>query len=184
MKAIMLFGMPGAGKGTQAAALVAQGWTQISTGDMLRQAVKDETELGLQIRDLMGTGQLISDKIVIALVAEKLASKPPKVVFDGFPRTMAQALALDNLLDTINTSISAVIALEVNPDVVRNRIIQRGLTSGRPDDNEAAFLVRLEEYYKETAPVVRHYEPMKIVHYINGNDSIENVSSQIEEILR
>lgn len=184
MKAIILFGMPGAGKGTQAKVFLEQGWTQISTGDMLREAVKNKTKLGVIIKDLMAAGQLISDEIVITLVAEKLQEGAEKIVFDGFPRTLPQAIALDNILGMNGTRVSSVIALEVEPETVRQRIIARGQTSGRADDNEETFNRRLEEYYKETSLVLQHYESVNVVSYVDGNKPIEEVSAEIIEITK
>ncbi|MEM1101518.1 MAG: adenylate kinase, partial [Pseudomonadota bacterium] len=167
---IILLGPPGAGKGTQAAKLVEKrGMVQLSTGDMLREAKTSGTEMGNKVAAIMDAGELVTDEIVIGLIEEKLDhcmmdSGCNGFIFDGFPRTLAQADALGALLETKEQGLDAVIELQVNDDVLVDRIVGRAkdaAAAGKPvraDDNEESLKVRLMEYYKKTSPLIGYYQ--------------------------
>ena len=162
---IILLGPPGAGKGTQARFLVEErGMVQLSTGDMLRAAKDSGTEMGQIVADVMARGALVTDEIVIGLIREQLETvKANGFVFDGFPRTLAQADALNGLLAEFGQALDAVIELEVNDEVLVARIVGRAAeaaAAGQPvraDDNEESLKVRLMEYYKKTSPLIGYY---------------------------
>ncbi|MDG2056505.1 MAG: adenylate kinase [Tateyamaria sp.] len=162
---IILLGPPGAGKGTQAGFLVSDlGMVQLSTGDMLRGAKESGSEMGKIVADVMARGDLVTDDIVIGLIREQLATvKANGFVFDGFPRTLAQADALSALLAEQGQALDAVIELEVNDEVLVSRIVGRAneaRAAGQPvraDDNEESLKTRLMEYYKKTSPLIGYY---------------------------
>jgi len=162
---IILLGPPGAGKGTQAGFLVSDlGMVQLSTGDMLRAAKESRSEMGKIVADVMARGDLVTDDIVIGLIREQLATvKANGFVFDGFPRTLAQADALSALLAEQGQALDAVIELEVNDEVLVSRIVGRAneaRAAGQPvraDDNEESLKTRLMEYYKKTSPLIGYY---------------------------
>ncbi|MBT6191855.1 MAG: adenylate kinase [Tateyamaria sp.] len=162
---IILLGPPGAGKGTQAGFLVSDlGMVQLSTGDMLRAAKESGSEMGKIVADVMARGDLVTDDIVIGLIREQLATvKANGFVFDGFPRTLAQADALSALLAEQGQALDAVIELEVNDEVLVSRIVGRAneaRAAGQPvraDDNEESLKTRLMEYYKKTSPLIGYY---------------------------
>lgn len=162
---IILLGPPGAGKGTQAGFLVSDlGMVQLSTGDMLREAKESGSEMGKIVADVMARGDLVTDDIVIGLIREQLATvKANGFVFDGFPRTLAQADALSALLAEQGQALDAVIELEVNDEVLVSRIVGRAneaRAAGQPvraDDNEESLKTRLMEYYKKTSPLIGYY---------------------------
>ena len=162
---IILLGPPGAGKGTQARFLVEErGMVQLSTGDMLRAAKDSGTEMGQIVADVMARGALVTDEIVIGLIREQLETvKANGFIFDGFPRTLAQADALNDLLTEQGEALDAVIELEVNDDVLVERIVGRARDAvaaggtARADDNEESLKVRLMEYYKKTSPLIGYY---------------------------
>src|SRR5690606_14231923 len=152
---LILFGPPAAGKGTQAKRLTAErGYVQLSTGDMLRAARASGSELGKRVADIMDKGALVSDNIVIALIEEALTKHKgaPGFIFDGFPRTVAQAEALDAMLERHNQRIDKVIRLEVDPQKLMDRVAKRFAEEGRQDDNPESFKVRLDAYLAQTAP--------------------------------
>jgi len=183
---IILFGPPAAGKGTQAKKLVEErGLIQLSTGDMLRAARKAGTELGQKVASIMDSGQLVSDEIVIALIEEQLDQNPdaPGFIFDGFPRTVAQAQALDAALTKRNTKVDSVIRLLVDDEALINRITQRFEEQGRKDDNPETFKKRLEAYNRDTAPLLPFYSAQGKLTEVDGMASIETVSSSIARVL-
>ena len=210
---IILLGPPGAGKGTQAARLQAtRGMVQLSTGDMLREAVAAGTPVGLQAKQVMERGELVSDAIVSALIGERLdASEGRGAIFDGYPRTLAQAEALDLLLDERGRRLDYVIELAVDEDALVRRICGRftcavcgapyhdefkqpqvegvcdvcGSTEfkRRPDDNEQTVRTRMAEYRAKTAPILPYYEARGLIRRVDGMASVERVAAGIDAIL-
>jgi len=180
---LVLFGPPGAGKGTQSQKLIEKyQLVHLSTGDILRNEIANGTDLGLEAKKLMDQGLLVPDEVVIGMISNKLdANKDAKgFIFDGFPRTVAQAEALDALLDTKNTAISGMIALDVNDDELEKRLLLRGKDSGRPDDaNPAVIRRRIEEYNNKTAPVANFYKSQGKYLSVNGIGGIEEIFSEI-----
>ena len=153
---IVLFGPPGAGKGTQSEKLINKyELVHLSTGDILRSEIAEGADLGMEAKELMDEGILVPDEVVIGMIRSKIGKNPQAkgFIFDGFPRTEAQAEALDELLDHINTSIDMMLALEVDNDELTSRLLKRGEDSGRSDDkNEGIIRTRIEEYDRKTAP--------------------------------
>ena len=188
---IILFGPPGSGKGTQSANLIKKyGLIHLSTGDLLRSEIGAQTPLGLEAKKFMDAGQLVPDEVVIGMISSKLDANPDArgFIFDGFPRTTAQAEALDKLLSLKKTSISAVLSLEVPEDELVKRLLNRGLTSGRSDDaNEEIVKARIVEYHSKTAPVADHYAKYGKFKKIKGSGSIDEIfsllSKEIDELV-
>ena len=183
---LILFGPPAAGKGTQAKRLVEQrGMVQLSTGDMLRAAIASGSELGLKVKDVLARGDLVTDEIVIALIEARLpeAEAAGGAIFDGFPRTVAQAEALDAMLARRGARIDAVIRLRVDDAALTERIGKRFAEQGRPDDNPASFKVRLEAYNRQTAPLLPYYEAQGKLAEVDGMGAIETVASAIDAAL-
>ncbi|NOD65698.1 MULTISPECIES: adenylate kinase [unclassified Ruegeria] len=188
---IILLGPPGAGKGTQAQHLVeTRGMVQLSTGDMLREAKTSGTEMGQKVAEIMDSGQLVTDEIVIGLIEEKLTTeKGAGFIFDGFPRTLAQADALAALLTKMGQSLHTVIEMRVDDEVLVQRIVGRAeeaRAAGKPvraDDNEDSVRIRLMEYYKKTSPLIGYYHAKGDLRPVNGLASIEEVTASIEAIL-
>lgn len=179
---LILFGPPAAGKGTQAKRLVAErGYVQLSTGDMLRAARKSGSELGQRVAAIMDAGSLVSDEIVIALIEEALANNKAAAgfIFDGFPRTVAQAEALDAMLERHGKKIDRVVRLEVDPQKLLDRVAKRFAEEGRADDNPESFKVRLNAYLAQTAPLLPYYEKQNKVRGVDGMADIENVAHAI-----
>jgi adenylate kinase len=176
---LVLFGPPGAGKGTQSQKLIEKyQLVHLSTGDILRGEITQGTTLGLEAKKLMDEGLLVPDAVVIGMISNKLdANKDAKgFIFDGFPRTVAQAEALDGLLASKNDSISSMIALEVNDDELEHRLLLRGKESGRPDDaNPEVIRKRIVEYNSKTAPVAKFYKAQAKFKSINGIGSVDDI---------
>ena len=183
---LVLFGPPAAGKGTQAKRLVRErGLVQLSTGDMLRAAVTSGSELGARVKAIMDAGSLVSDEIVIALIEEQLpaAEKSGGAIFDGFPRTIAQAEALDSLLTGFGAKIDQVIRLKVEDEVLLTRIAKRFAEAGRADDNPEAFKVRLAAYNAQTAPLLPYYKNQGKLFEVDGMQDVDAVAAAIDQIL-
>ncbi len=212
---IILLGPPGAGKGTQARILVdGRGMIQLSTGDMLREARTSGTAMGQKVAAIMDAGELVTDEIVIGLIEEKLeGDHGGGFIFDGFPRTLAQADALGELLSRHNTTLAHVVAMEVDDDALVARITARSTCSGcgevyndhskpipangvctncgeakeftrRADDNEESLRTRLMEYYKKTSPLIGYYYAKGDLRSVNGLGEIEEVAAGIAGVLQ
>jgi adenylate kinase len=189
---IVFLGPPGAGKGTQSERLVRKhGLAQLSTGDMLRAAVKAETPIGLRAKAVMEAGELVSDDIVIGIVSDRIEEPDcaDGFILDGFPRTVAQAEALDEMLREKGMTLDAVIELKVDQDRLLARIenrVREAEAAGQPvrkDDNPASFKQRLDAYREQTAPVSAYYERTGRLQTVDGMQSIEEVSAAIDRIL-
>ena len=183
---LILFGPPAAGKGTQAKRLVdKRGMVQLSTGDMLRAARSSGSELGKRVSGIMDRGELVSDEIVIALIEERLPETESAggAIFDGFPRTVAQAEALDRLLAGRGAKIDLVIRLKVDPEALLGRIAARFAAEGRADDNPDAYKVRLDAYMTQTAPLLPYYEGQGKLVEVDGMADIEAVAASIDAAL-
>jgi adenylate kinase len=182
---VLLMGPPGAGKGTQAVKLArARSLVKLSTGDMLRDHVKRGTELGQKAKAIMDAGQLVSDEIVIGMVRAEIENmKPIRVLFDGFPRTPAQADALDKLLKEFGSSITGVVLLEVDEDHLVQRLLERAQKEGRSDDTEEVIRERMKVYKSSTQPVVDYYEKRSTLRTVDGVGAVEEVFARISEVL-
>ena len=175
---LILFGPPGSGKGTQSEKLIEKfGWIHLSTGDLLRKEIANETQLGLEAKAFMDKGQLVPDEVVLGMIACALDANVHAngFLFDGFPRTVAQAIGLDNMLQQRGTDIALVLALEVSEEELINRLVNRGKTSGRSDDNEEIIRARIVEYENKTAAVARHYEKLGKVIHLKGEGSVDDI---------
>lgn len=184
---IIIFGPPAAGKGTQAKRLVAEhGFIQLSTGDMLRAARTSGTDVGKKCAEIMDAGQLVSDDIVIALIEEQLDLNPnaPGFIFDGFPRTIPQAEALDRCLSARGERVDVVVRLLVDDQQLVERITKRFNEEGRKDDNPETFTHRLEQYNANTAPLIPLYADQGKLMEVDGMASIETVSAGIDAALK
>ena len=184
---IVLFGPPGAGKGTQSEKLIQKhGLTHLSTGDLFRKHLGEGTELGKLARTYMDQGHLVPDEVVIGMVEDKIANSKDSegFIFDGFPRTTAQAEALDAMLSKNDMGISGMIALEVPHDVLRERIKERGKTSNRVDDqDEEKINTRIKVYLDETLPVAKYYENQGKFKNVNGVGEIEEIFNEISSVI-
>lgn len=188
---IILLGPPGAGKGTQAGRLVEKrDMIQLSTGDMLRAAKTSGTEMGKKVAEVMDRGELVTDEIVIGLIREQLeGDKKGGFIFDGFPRTLAQADALAELLEECGEKLDAVIEMQVNDEVLLERIINRAKEAvaaggaARADDNEESLKVRLMAYYKQTSPLIGYYHAKGNLTSIDGLASMDEVEATVAEVL-
>jgi|TARA_B100001939_G_C16825124_1_gene566116 adenylate kinase len=216
MKNLILLGPPGAGKGTQARTLCEKyGFVQLSTGDMLREAKKDQSDLGRKVSDIMAKGELVTDEIVIGLIEKKLTNKENDIgfIFDGFPRTLAQADALGSLLDSIGQKLDHVVELYVDDEKLVQRIIGRFSCSNcgelyhkitkapkhagicdvcgskdkfnfRQDDNEESLKIRLLAYYRDTSPLIGYYHVFNKLRKINGLGSVDEIQNNIRNIIK
>lgn len=205
---IVLLGAPGAGKGTQAQKIIeTYGIPQISTGDILRAAVANQTELGLEAKRYMDSGDLVPDSVVIGLVKDRLAEPDTEkgFILDGFPRTTAQAVALDEELSNLGKALDAALAIEVDFDVIVDRLTSRrtcsacgritSVTEGdtcavcggeliqRDDDNEKTVRNRLDVYERSTAPLIDYYSGQGILHHVDGDRAVEDVWTTVRTIL-
>jgi adenylate kinase len=176
---LILFGPPGSGKGTQSEKLIAKyGFKHLSTGDLLRSEIANKTSLGLEAKNFMDSGQLVPDEVVIGMISSALDSNADAkgFLFDGFPRTDAQAEALDKLLKIKKTNIGIMLALEVSEEELLTRLLKRGETSGRSDDtNEKVIRARIAEYHRKTSAVAEYYKKSTAVELIKGEGTIESI---------
>ncbi|MDB5493728.1 MAG: adk [Phenylobacterium sp.] len=183
---VILFGPPAAGKGTQAKRLVeSRHMVQLSTGDMLRAAIASGSELGQRVAGIMQRGELVSDDIVVELIESRLpeADAAGGAIFDGFPRTLAQAEALDAMLKGRGSQIDRVLRLKVDDAALMQRVAGRFAESGRPDDNPESFKVRLAAYNTQTAPLLPYYERQGKLVELDGMGSIDEVAAAIDKAL-
>ena len=185
---IILFGAPGAGKGTQAKRLVeARRLVQLSTGDMLRAAIDAGTELGLRAKEIMDRGDLVSDEIILGMIAERMDSPDCAngVILDGFPRTVAQAEGLDAMLEQRGLALDHVIEISVDEDALFARIENRAAETGgaRADDNAETLRKRLAVYHENTAPLLPYYDGKGLLKTVDGMNSIDEVGQAIDGIL-
>jgi len=184
---LVLFGPPGAGKGTQSQKLIEKyGLIHLSTGDLLRGEISQGTALGLEAKKLMDQGVLVPDEVVIGMISNKLDANKDVggFIFDGFPRTVAQATALDELLKTKESAITGMIALVVDDDELLRRLLLRGKDSGRPDDaNPEVIRNRINEYNNKTAPVAEFYKRQNKFESINGVGSVDEIFAAICTII-
>jgi adenylate kinase len=182
---LILFGPPGSGKGTQSERLISKyGLKHLSTGDLLRSEIAGQTPLGLAAKSYMDKGQLVPDEVVIEMISSALDNNPQAhgFLFDGFPRTTAQAEALDKLLTQKGTSIAIVLALQVSQDELIKRLLNRGLTSGRSDDvNEEIIAARIGEYEKKTAAVADYYRKYGKVVYVHGEGDVDEIFGSLSK---
>lgn len=179
---LILFGPPGSGKGTQSEKLIEKyGLVHLSTGNLLREEIANRTELGLAAKSFMDKGQLVPDEVVLGMIACALDNNVHAngFLFDGFPRTVAQAKGLDEMLEQRGSSISLVLALEVSEDELMQRLVNRGKTSGRSDDNEETIRARIQEYENKTAPVAGYYANLGKVIAVKGEGSVEEIFSEL-----
>ncbi len=184
---IILFGKPGAGKGTQAAFLKEHyGFVHISTGDVFRYHMQQGTSLGLLAQSFMDKGDLVPDNVTIDMLAEEVAKRPEAhgFIFDGFPRTTAQAVALDDLMTNLNSSIAATIAMEADDEILIQRLLKRGESSGRADDQDVQKIRnRFDEYNTKTAPLIAYYQAQNKFYSVNGIGEIEEITLRLKKII-
>lgn len=183
---LVLFGPPGAGKGTQSEKLIAKyQLVHVSTGDIFRAHIKNQTELGQQVSQIIADGNLVPDSITIAMLEEEIKKNPQAngFIFDGFPRTVAQAEALDSFLVGNNTTISGVIALDVTEEELTARIAKRQEISGRADDAADKLKKRIEEYFGKTIHVLPYYEEQGKLAKVNGIGDIETIFEQLSAVV-
>ena len=186
---IILFGAPGAGKGTQANFLINEfDLTQISTGDMLRNSVESKTELGKQVESFMASGDLVPDNIIFSLITERLNDIDMKkgFIFDGFPRNLKQAQKLDEIINAININLDFVFHIDVDEKILTSRIENRAKQEKitRKDDTSEVLIERLKVYNRDTKPVLDHYANQNILNVIDGMGTIDEVSSNITAVIK
>ena len=184
---IILFGPPGAGKGTQAEYIVNHfGLAHLSTGNMFRSAIQNKTSLGIKVKYILDAGELVSDDVVVDLVQEETTKDMylTGCAFDGFPRTISQAEALDGFLSKKQMSIAATLALDVDEDILVSRLLSRGKDSGRADDqDEEKIRNRFAEYNAKTAPLIAYYTAQEKFYAIDGSRSIEAITDHLTRIV-
>lgn len=182
---VLLMGPPGAGKGTQADKLAeGRNLHKLSTGDMLRGHVKRGTELGHKAKSVMDAGDLVPDDLIVSMVRSELEGQDEvRVLLDGFPRTPAQAKALDDLLDELSAPIDAAVLLEVSEDELVRRLLQRAEEEGRSDDNEETIRNRMSVYHEQTAPLISYYDERGKLSRVDGIGTTEEVFARIMDVL-
>lgn len=187
MKNIVIFGAPGSGKGTQSDLMIEKyGLGHISTGDVLRKEIKEETELGKTAKMFIDKGQLIPDDLMIDILAhvyDGFGKDHEGVIFDGFPRTIPQAEALSKMLDERGHKVAAMIELDVPEEELMTRLIKRGQESGRSDDNEETIKKRLDVYHSQTAPLIEWYKKENIHNHINGLGEMSRIFGDICQVV-
>lgn len=183
---LVIFGAPGSGKGTQSEILIEQyGLDHISTGDILRGEIKAGSELGKAAKGYIDAGQLVPDGLIIDMIEKVLGERKPKkgIILDGFPRTVAQAEALDALFAKLGTRVYAVLDLQVEEAELIDRLLKRGQESGRSDDNLETIQKRLGVYHAQTAPIAAHYAQQGVHHAIQGSGAISDITARIARVL-
>lgn len=183
---LVIFGAPGSGKGTQSEILIEQyGLDHISTGDILRGEIKVGSELGKAAKGYIDAGQLVPDGLIIDMIEKVLGERKPKkgIILDGFPRTVAQAEALDALFAKLGTRVHAVLDLQVEEAELIDRLLKRGQESGRSDDNLETIQKRLGVYHAQTAPIAAHYAQQGVHHAIQGSGAISDITARIARVL-
>lgn len=187
MKNIVIFGAPGSGKGTQSNKMIAQyGFEHISTGDVLRNEIKNGTELGKTAKSYIDQGQLIPDELMIDILAsvyDSFGKEHKGVIFDGFPRTIPQAEALKKMLAERGHKVAAMIELDVPEDELMKRLVLRGQQCGRSDDNEETIKKRLNVYHNQTSPLIEWYAKEGIHHHINGLGELDRIFGNITAVI-
>ena len=183
---IVIFGPPGAGKGTQSKFIVNKfNLHQLSTGDLLRNEIKNKTQLGSEISSIINSGELVSDKIVGNLIEKFISNNTykNKIIFDGYPRTLIQAKDLDDLLKKYKQKIDIVLKLSVSLETVKQRILERQTQEKRADDSEAIAIKRYKTYENSSEPVIDYYKQSNLVKVVNGEAAISEISSEISGII-
>ena len=183
---IVIFGPPGAGKGTQSKFIVKKyNIHQLSTGDLLRNEIKNGTELGGKITSIMNSGELVSDKIVSDLIEKFISNEnyKNKIIFDGYPRTLSQAKNLDNLLKSYKQKIDIVLKLNVSLETIKERILERKSIEKRADDNEEIVIKRFETYERSSEPVLDYYKQTKLLKVVNGENSVSQINLEISGLI-
>ena len=183
---IVIFGPPGAGKGTQSNFIVKKfKLHQLSTGELLRKEIKDETSLGVQIKSIINAGKLVSDNIVSDLIEKYISDKiyKDRLIFDGYPRNLNQATNLDNLLIKYNQKIDLVLKLSVGLETIKKRILERKSLENRADDNERIAVKRYVTYEKNINPVIEFYKQTNLLKVVNGETSISEISGEISDLI-
>ena len=182
---LILFGPPGSGKGTQSENIIAAyGLQHLSTGNLLRSEIADQTTLGMEAKRLMDQGQLVPDEVVIGMVDNFMNAHPEAkgFLFDGFPRTTAQCIALDALLEKKSNEINVVLALEVSEEELVKRLLGRGATSGRSDDtNETIIRARIQEYHDKTTAVATYYAQFNKVVSVQGEGTVDSIYADLKK---
>ena len=183
---LIIFGPPGAGKGTQSKFIVKNyNLFQLSTGEILRNEIRNKTELGIKIFSIMNSGTLVSDEIVSNLIEKFISKKEYKnrFIFDGYPRNLNQAKNLDDLLGKYEQKIDIVLKLSVSLEIVKKRITERRALERRPDDTKEIAIKRFETYEKSTKPVIEYYKKLNLLKVVNGESSIDEINAEIRGLI-
>ena len=181
---LIVMGPPGVGKGTQAKALAQQnGWVQLSTGELFRDHIRRETELGRRVKTYLDQGLYVPDEVTVEMVRDRLRGISPatRVLFDGFPRTVAQAEALDRLLEELGRRVDAVLLLDAPREELLARLSSRAITESRTDDTPEVIAKRLDLYHGETSPVISYYDDRGVVKRVNGVGTVAEVTRRLRE---